>query len=63
MKNKIPLLNYLLNKTYEEKLNMDFKYQTLKNHVYFSKKYSDISKNRIINNELFGIKLSIKYES
>jgi hypothetical protein len=60
MKNKVILLNYLLNKTLKEKQELDIKYSQVEDYVCFSKKmYSYIKKYRMINNNLFGIELKI----
>jgi hypothetical protein len=60
MKNKVILLNYLLNKTLKDKQEMDIIYNQVNDYISFSKKiYGPITKHRMINNNLFGIELII----
>lgn len=57
---KVLLLNYIANKTFEEKIEMDNLYYDLKDYILFSRKiYGPTKKGRYINDKLYGIKLKI----
>lgn len=63
MSKKVLLLNYLLNKNYEDRIEMDKLYYQVYDYVIYSKKiYGPTKKTRIIDNKLFGIEIEI-YES
>jgi hypothetical protein len=57
---KIILLNYLLNKNYDDRIKMDRLFHDNDDYILFSKKiYGPIKKIRIINNKEYGIELQI----
>jgi hypothetical protein len=64
MRNKrVLLLNYLLNKKYGDRFEMDRLFHDNDDYTLFSKKiYGPVKKTRIINNKIFGIEIEI-YES